>query len=296
MRSKQCAVRGALPDHHPLPSLPPLTGFRQPQSGVANPNQRRWRIVVTAIVLAALGCSSEEPDQSQADEAPRARTSDSDRLVGSAPSITASDVLPSTRLVDSLPWEDNEWGLEGVLYRVEITLAGRVDTLPAVFTKDLPVLTNDTVVLGLNYEQDRVTSVFQYDPISKELDSIHMPERLEDFQSYFSRPSFSPNGNYLAYVAYAGGGAQAVVRNWPELEIVFDGPNVEIPPTDFVVNDTKWLNDATFALAVDLGGAPHRGWLRIVGSVDGRTIRADTIHADAFEGDWVTIQRRPPSS
>jgi hypothetical protein len=67
----------------------------------------------------------------------------------------------SLALVDSIPWANDL--SEGVLRRVEVRSGGRADTIPGVLTAEMPVLIPRSRVLGFAYEEDALTSVFEYD-------------------------------------------------------------------------------------------------------------------------------------
>jgi hypothetical protein len=107
--------------------------------------------------------------------------------------------------------------------------ADRTDTIPGLRVDVLPAVVDDSVILGLwtNGEQGRPAGTFTYDPHTRLVSRAPLPVWLQDFAQY-SQPAFSRDARYLAYVAVTPEGhQQALVRQWPDGNIVLRGPSGE---------------------------------------------------------------------
>jgi hypothetical protein len=191
----------------------------------------------------------------------------------------------SIKLVDSV-WYEEEMGDRGFRQRVAIQIDAKVDTVPQVLTRDLPVLTRDSVILGLAYSGEDVFAAFRYHPYQRHLDTIPLEPRLPDYHPYFSGPAFSLDGTFIAYVALREGRLWGIVRRWSNLDVVARGPEVGPVSTGFLLNGAKWDDAKTFAVLVDMAGSPHLGWFRVRGTVDSGVLYVDTLKPQAARGEW----------
>jgi hypothetical protein len=197
--------------------------------------------------------------------------------------------------MDSVPWQRED--ANGFLRRVEVRVGGTVDTVRDVLTADQPVVVGDTVVLGFNHYEDEVTGTFAFNPRTKQRDTVRLAGTLRDFDPTWSNPSFSPGGGYVGYVGILAGGQElGMVRTWPALERKFAGPRIAAPPSDFLVNGTRWWTQDAFVAYVDLGGSPHNGWARTQAWVDHGTswtdtiaVGLDTVHMDEWKGGQTVL-------
>ncbi|HYJ79622.1 MAG TPA: hypothetical protein VEW03_08490 [Longimicrobiaceae bacterium] len=197
-------------------------------------------------------------------------------MAGCAPAVRPATSPGSSpvRLVDSIPWSSDM--SEGVLHRIEVRYGSRVDTIPRVHTYELPLLASNGRIIGFAYQQDQVTSAFEYHPRSRELRVRALPP---DLNPVFSAPALAPDGRHLAYVVIPGDGTGwAMVRTWPRLGLVVQSAPVQVPATDSPGNLVRWLSQDAFEVYVETGYATDEAWLRVRGSVRRRSASADTVH------------------
>ncbi|MDP9351808.1 MAG: hypothetical protein M3P51_09760 [Chloroflexota bacterium] len=173
---------------------------------------------------------------------------------------------------------------ELVAHRVVLDWGTQADTIPGVLATAAPALTADERLVGLGYSTQGVLYAYAYDLQARRLHRLTLPEDLDHF---LSEPSLSPDGRYLAYVAFPGQGkGQPVVRSWPESRIICKGPRVQLPASNYFVNGVEWKG-SEFRIYMDLGDSahdasagpppPHKGWLRAQGSLSRRNLTIDTV-------------------
>jgi hypothetical protein len=197
--------------------------------------------------------------------------------------VTATDPASPAQaaLVDSIPIGETD---PLVVRRVVLRSSTQADTLPGVLASSLPVVTGKGEAVGLGYTADGSVYAYRYSPDTRVVRQATLPD---DFDGYLSEGSFSADGRYLAYVAFPREGqGEAVVRSWPDGRLVCRGPRVELPATHNLLNGTGWTR-ASFLIYLDLGSAPydevravwppHRGWLRVRGSLSARKLQVDTV-------------------
>jgi hypothetical protein len=188
---------------------------------------------------------------------------------------TAAPPTPVTvALIDSVPYDDE---LEpGVLHRVSVTGPVGVDTIPEVLTHQLPVVQNDSLVLGFRFDGRTVRDAFAYSPATRRLEPRALPP---DFVSD-SWPQFSPDGRYLVYLARDSAGARyGVVLAWPGGLVRYRGIPVMALATDMGVERFVWETPRNFTLEIALE-APFRATQRTRGTIsaDGTVVATiDTI-------------------
>lgn len=171
---------------------------------------------------------------------------------------------PIVQLVDSIPWA-HELG-EGFLYRVEVRVAGQVDTIAGVLTSELPLVIGSARLLGFGFEADAITYAYEYDMRSGRVRHRDLPG---DFDPIFSAPSFAPDGRYIAYVVTRGDATGwGVVRSWPQHRLIVRSDAAEVPATDSPGHFTHWLSADSAELFIETGFST---WERLV---SGARIRA----------------------
>ena len=151
------------------------------------------------------------------------------------------------QLVDST---DNE---DYYFYRVQVTFAGRVDTIPGVRTFDLPVVTSDSVLHGAYYEMDGPGSgIYAYNPRTHAVSNTPLPR---DAAGWDNRAMISPDAIHIAYVSQDSTGSQGIVRSWPAGAVVLATMKAPQAPSDYSFNQVWWVNrdSVEFLWHTDLG-------------------------------------------
>jgi hypothetical protein len=175
-----------------------------------------------------------------------------------APAETASKAVPdsahvptyrgvSVRLVDTTETEQYR------ALKVEVSLAGRVDTIPGVLTFDTPVMTPDGALHGPNYTMDgEYAGIYSYDPRRRALSQIRLPA---DAARWDSEVKLSPDASHIAYIGGDSAGARGIVRSWPTAAIVLETGQAPTPPGDYSFNQVWWASrdSVEFSWRVDLG-------------------------------------------
>lgn len=180
-------------------------------------------------------------------------------------------------LVDSFTWKTED--AQATLWRVEVRSDSAVDTIPDVLTDRRVVVVPLAGVEGFAFDTARagITQGFRYDPTKQRVTKIVI---ARDLAEPFAEPELSPDGRHVAYVAYRGGRASAVVRLFPRGRIVVRGPEIAVAAGDYAANDAAWTSPDSFAVYIDLGQTPQRH-ARVRGTVRGGVFAVDTVAADA---------------
>ncbi len=113
--------------------------------------------------------------------------------------------------------------------QVEITLAdGRVQFLP-YRTHILPRVV-DRRVLIFPTKNGELSGIIRYDAAAHQAQSFPLPP---DLHPYFASPSFSPDGGRVAFYVVGGQGQGRVrVCSWPEWQLIWESPVLQLRPTD----------------------------------------------------------------
>lgn len=178
-------------------------------------------------------------------------------------------------LVDSIRWETLD--AQATLWRVEVRSDSAVDTIPGVLTDRRVVVVPLSGVEGFAFDTLRggITHGFRYDPSKRRVTKIVI---AEDLAEPMAEPELSPDGRHVAYVAYRGTTARAVVRLFPRGRIVASGPEISVPAGDYAANDAGWTSPDSFTVFVDLGQNPQYH-ARVRGTVRGGMFAVDTVAA-----------------
>lgn len=136
--------------------------------------------------------------------------------------VTDSDTLHRTYLVEvrSAPLTFIDWVLAGLR-------DDRTDTIPGIRVEFLPAIVGDSVIVGLwtKGAGGGPAGTFTYDLASHSVSRGPLPVWIRDLAQY-SEPALSRDAQHLAYVAVTPQGHQyAVVRQWPDGNIVLQGPS-----------------------------------------------------------------------
>lgn len=210
--------------------------------------------VLSALVLAA--CTPAAPDAPHAPAA-AARASRAVRVT----------------LIDSIPYGDGM--IEGMLRRVVVETATRVDTLPDVLVSDRPVVGDGGVVYGIRAEEEQAAGLFAYDATTRRVRALPLPAGWWAATS----PRLAPDGRHVAYLAQdAGGASHAAIAALPGGESIYRGPSVVVLETDTGVDEIRWLDARRIEIAIHLSVAVG-GVQRVRGTVAPLALRVDTSHA-----------------
>ncbi len=182
------------------------------------------------------------------------------------------------RLVDMTETE------EFFAYKVEVRLAGRVDTIPGVLTFDLPVIAPDGLLRGPAYARDaHYAGLYAYDPGTRALSNIPLPS---DAEGWASEVKLSPDGSHIAYIGGFGDstGSQGIVRTWPEAKVVLMTMKAPQAPSDQSFDQVWWVNrdSVEFSWHTDLGPAtkpsdPRFPFIAIYTSLRAKRFTVDTL-------------------
>ena len=187
--------------------------------------------------------------------------------VRSAPAPAPGSVRVA--LVDSVPFATEMH--EGVLRRVEVRTAAGADTIAEVLTHALPIVLADGRVLGFVWDGMDLREAFVYDPARRVVERRALPD---DADRWFTTPAFSPDGRYLAYVAYGEGYGRGIVRRDTRGPVVVRTDSVPVPATDAALSFAQWRDAESFEIYLDVG---ERGWHRFRGTVHEGVTESDTL-------------------
>jgi hypothetical protein len=166
--------------------------------------------------------------------------------------------------------------------KVEVRLAGRVDTIPGVLTFDTPVITPDGALNGPNYTRDGVYSgIYSYDPRTRALSQIRLPA---DAARWDSEVKLSPDALHIAYIGGDSAGARGIVRSWPAAAFVLKTMQAPTPASDYSFDQVWWVNpdSVEFSWRVDLGPktkppASRFAFVAVYASLPAKRFTVDTL-------------------
>lgn len=191
-------------------------------------------------------------------------------LVHDAPARAAITV----KLVDSVPFRNE---LEsGTLRRVLVTTPAGADTIRDVLTGQLPVVVDETLVVGFRYDGSLVRGVFHYVPRTGYLGATALPS---DFVA-FGTPRLAPDGRHVLYFGQdSTGGGYGVVLAWPSGAMRWRGAPVRVLAADGGIDEATWHSAKSFTQELLLD-TPPRGVQRTRGTIgpDGAVrVQVDTV-------------------
>jgi hypothetical protein len=198
------------------------------------------------------------------------------QIPAQSPGQIAGDSALGLRLVDATETE------EYYAYKVEVTLAGSVDTIPGVLTFDLPVATSDGVVHGPVYTMDGdYAGIYSYNPRTRTVSTIPLPR---DAAGWASEVKLSPDASHIAYIAGDSTGWQGIVRSWPAAAVVLTTMKAPQAPSDHSYNQVWWVNldSVEFSWHTDLGREtkptdPRFPFIAIYASLPAKRFTIDTL-------------------
>ena len=264
-------------------------------AGIVNYFLRRLRFrarlfVALTIVGTLAACLTEKKGAPAIQTADTAVSLVSDSTSGSAqipaqnqlqvpaqrPGQIPADSTVGIRLVDTTDTEGY------YSYKVEVTLAGRVDTVPGVRTFDMPVVTPDGVLHGAAYAMDGpYAGIYFYDPRTRAVSKIPLPR---DAAGWDNRVMLSPDASHIAYVGQDSTGSQGIVRTWPAAAVVLTTMKAPQAPSDYSFNQVWWVNrdSVEFLWHTDLGvetkpSDPRFPFIAIYASLPTRRFTVDTL-------------------
>jgi hypothetical protein len=149
------------------------------------------------------------------------------------------------------------------------------DTIPKVRVKFAPTVRRDSIV-GVSTQDGYANATFAYNVRRHTFKRSILPEWYGEVVEQ-STPAFSPDGEYLGYVATdAQGGVTVVVRSWATgivqaRGLPQPGLTVNTPPT------VEWLEGRAFVARYSLGEPPNDIRVEARGKIGQASVLLDTI-------------------
>jgi len=193
--------------------------------------------------------------------------------VRARPTVTATDAV-RVRLVDSTPVAD----VPGAFVESVEIESDAVDTIPGLFTTDLPTIIGDTMVVGVAAGQDGAPEgMFRYRIRSRRLERLPLPD---DLALAMSGVSVSPGGRWQAYVVVdTTGWAQGVIQRFPNGPILRRAPLLPLNTMGGRMAEAEWRDTTNTVLYLDGFRDAANHWYRIRGDMYSGKWRVDTIIA-----------------
>jgi len=180
------------------------------------------------------------------------------------PAATGVTVLDSAK-VDAFDGE--RW-----VYRIHAVSSVGSVVLDAL--RPLPVLASDSLLLGIRLRD--LDSTRQLFAVTVPLGTQTLYPMPADLWPFFEDVAVSPDGRFVAYVAWVDGHPLARIRPWPGLDPVLSGPPAAGCECDVDRNHARWVTPDSFEIWVD--GATEAGSGMLVrGNAGRRTIHVDTL-------------------
>jgi hypothetical protein len=123
--------------------------------------------------------------------------------------------------------------------QIEVTLPDGTKKLLPHWSYMEPQVAGDRVIFFPTDEKLKLTRVFIYDPKTDKTSSFRFPF---DMDPYFGSPSFSPDGDKLAY--YLPKEQKVIVRSWPSLKLLKQSEKFPVRPTDVPPMPPVWTSPA----------------------------------------------------
>jgi hypothetical protein len=205
-------------------------------------------------------------------------TTDTAAKPASAATVISNGQKIGLRLVDTTETENY------YAYKVEVTFAGRVDTIPGVLTFYMPVVTSDGVLHGPIFTMDEhYAGIYSYGPRTRVLSDMPLPR---DASGWDSEVKLSPDASHIAYIADWGDstGSRGIVRSWPAAAVVLTTMRAPQAPSDYSFNQVWWVSpdSVEFSWHTDVGPEtkppnPRFPFIAIFASLSGRRFTVDTL-------------------
>jgi hypothetical protein len=153
------------------------------------------------------------------------------------------------RLVDSTHWRVEEGlDMEGDLWRIEIAQNGRLDTIPSIQVRELPVFESDSVVTGLSYVEGDLQSGYRYAVGRRQVDTIPLVDAI---RREWITPDLSPGGRLVAYWRLTGDGEGRIeIAEWPSQQVVGGGPRQAVGAGDASPGMARWIASDTLEYVI----------------------------------------------
>jgi hypothetical protein len=176
----------------------------------------------------------------------------------------------SVSLIDSVPYE-NEVG-EGHAWHVRVTSPLGIDVLPGILTHYTPVMSGDSLVIGVVAEENANPGLFVFDVKRRKL---RPRPHLEGWFQY-QGPAIAPDGRHIIYLARQGDLFRGIVAQLPNGNVIYRGPLVSALETDVGVDRTEWRSATEFQMTIDLS-FKIGGSVRMRGTLSPLKVVVDTL-------------------
>lgn len=173
------------------------------------------------------------------------------------------------------------------LYRVEVTTRGRTDTIPGVWTRELPAVGPDGEVYAFSHDREShwIDKAYRYDPVTRRLSELELPPRIEFLVTQLA---LSPDARHIAYFSMDSLTSYSIglVRTWPDGKLIVQTPADPGSDLEVETDAARWLdaNHAEFVHQrrpeVDpVTKTTRYRWIHAIVTVDARTTKVDTLDA-----------------
>jgi hypothetical protein len=246
-------------------------------------------LLACALVTSA-GCAVERKT-ANADRAQTESThvSDTTQKAGESAIPTRSLQPPQVALVDTSK-EGDPGDIAVTRYRVRVTTATRIDTIPGVRTMTLPGVGTDGNVYLFAYDNSGfLTHAYSYDPTTRKLTDIPVPPDIDEFAAHLT---VSPDARHVAYIAPDSATSYAVgrVRSWPAGKLIAQTPPEPRYEGDINYNDLRWIDADRVEFVYRSGRAiersttgPRELWIHAIVGVNAREVKVDSL---ASKPEW----------
>ena len=252
---------------------------------------RRW-LFVTALIAGAGACAEKKAESPLPvpDGVPRNRDTTLATVATSTPAAgdhgavfglpVDSQGTPresiGVRLVDTTETEEYS------AYKIEVTLGGKIDTIPGVLTFDMPVITADGVLHGPIYTMDgEYRGIYSYEPRTRAISETPLPS---DAARWDSEVKLSPDAAHIAYMGGDPTGEHGIIRTWPAAAVVLTTPSATGVPGDFSYNQVRWASRDSVAFSWRANVSPKTDgselkirFMRVYTSLSTRRFAVDTL-------------------
>jgi hypothetical protein len=160
-------------------------------------------------------------------------------FLGVGANLGAAENALKARLVNKKPMSE-AGPVSFFAGQVEVTLPDGAKKLLPHWSYMEPQVAGDRVIFFPTEEGLKLTRIFFYHAKTDKTDSYRLPL---DMDPYFGSPSFSPDGDKLAY--YLPKEQKVIVRHWPTFKLLKDSERYPVRPTDVPPMPPVWLDETT---------------------------------------------------